>query len=632
MGLELAQAFIRVSGDASGLKKDFQGAERSSIASIKRLALKIAGAFAVIGVGALGIRQVFRRISEGIALAERQIQAEQRVAAVVRSTGQAAGFTAKELIKQASALQAVTTVGDEKILELQATMLSFRKVTGDVFEQAIELSLDLAAVMGTDAKSSALQLGKALEDPIRGVTALGRAGVTFTQVQRDQIKVLSETNQLYAAQVLIIQEVQSQVAGVARELAKTDAGRLAQARNILGDVKEELGTAFIPIATALTKLQIGLARAFTIVGKEAAIVIKRVIEIITSIRKLESVQKALSRGAVRFRQAWELVKRTVVSTVQALLKVFLKVFNKISGLNVAIKDLPGLIGEAFALMVDIISRFVLASARLFEILVTNWDGIWGTIKDVFITSFLIISDVAKDFWDNFTEISKAAFATLKDAVTELAKFMGRRFVRMVKLLGVLALTAAKLFAAVIAGKGGEAIDDIVEKALIRMRTLAEAQQADFLNTSVGLLSRAIGRFAKLDLFKISEDTLKRISNLLPPLTRLFAKLFGPVAGKGGVKEVRLIPGPGEGIPELFKAPGLAGGGEGIEERQKAQLGRLAFPELSRSLQDALLQQDNPVLEVNKEILGEMKGVNKNLEKFLDLPARGPFEARLGAPG
>ena len=31
-------------------------------------------------------------------------------------------------------------------------------------------------------------LGKALNDPVKGITALGRAGVTFTDEQKKQIK------------------------------------------------------------------------------------------------------------------------------------------------------------------------------------------------------------------------------------------------------------------------------------------------------------------------------------------------------------------------------------------------------------------------------------------------------------
>lgn len=246
MGLELAKAWVRVRGDASQMRGDLDRSRSGVMTSVRSLATGIAGALATFGF-AVGVQQGIAAIHERIELAKRQIMAEARLAAVIRATGGAAGFTAAELQGMASNLQQITTYGDEAILEMQAILATFRQIRGDNFERATRAALDLTAVMGGDLKSAALQLGKALEDPTIGLTALRRSGVSFTEQQQEQIKALVEQNQLFEAQVIILTEVEAQLGGVAEALAQTDPGRLEQINNELGDMKEQIGTRLLPI-------------------------------------------------------------------------------------------------------------------------------------------------------------------------------------------------------------------------------------------------------------------------------------------------------------------------------------------------------------------------------------------------
>ena len=178
-----------------------------------------------------------------IKLSAKQADAEAKLAAVLRATGGAAGYTAKELIAQAAALQKVTTYGDETIINAQAIMATFKNVRGDVFQAAMESILDMNAVLGGDLKMNVVQLGKALNDPIIGVGALGRVGVSFTEVQKEQIKQFVKTNQLGRAQAVIMKELQDEFGGAARAMAKTDAGRFRQSLNRLSDAGERFGKA-----------------------------------------------------------------------------------------------------------------------------------------------------------------------------------------------------------------------------------------------------------------------------------------------------------------------------------------------------------------------------------------------------
>lgn len=271
MGLELAKAYITARGDTSQVPRDLNAGKGKIQNAAQGLASTINRALALVGVG-IGIGVMVSQAKQYIGLAERQIHAESRVAAVIKGTGMAAGFTAEQLKKKASALQAVTMVGDEEILELQAKLLTFKSITGDVFDKATSVVLNMAAVMGTNASGAALQLGRALEDPVRGVSALRRTGVSFSEAQKVIIKQFVETNQLAKAQAYILDTVQGQLGDVAKEMAKMDAGKLQQARNVLGDVREEMGKKLIPLSIKFNDMMIDVAESLLpVVGRFAVL-------------------------------------------------------------------------------------------------------------------------------------------------------------------------------------------------------------------------------------------------------------------------------------------------------------------------------------------------------------------------
>jgi hypothetical protein len=188
--------------------------------------------------GALGIGLSIRAIVQESVRAE---QALAQVEARIKSTGGAAGFTAPQLAAHAAALQKITTTGDEAILEMQSLLLTFTQVQGPTFQRATELVLDMSTAMGQDLKSSTIQLGKALNDPLQGLTALSRVGVRFTQEQETMIKNFVRTGNVAAAQKLILDELQTEFGGAARAARDTFGGALAALRNAFGDLLENKG-------------------------------------------------------------------------------------------------------------------------------------------------------------------------------------------------------------------------------------------------------------------------------------------------------------------------------------------------------------------------------------------------------
>ena len=136
-----------------------------------------------------------------------QQKAIAQVEAGLISTGQAAGFTSKELQKMASDLQAKTLFGDEDILlNATAQLLTFTNIAGEQFERTQVAAANLAQKsFRGDLKSASIALGKALNDPVANLGALGRAGIQFSDEQEAVIKSLIETNRLADALVCLFQ-------------------------------------------------------------------------------------------------------------------------------------------------------------------------------------------------------------------------------------------------------------------------------------------------------------------------------------------------------------------------------------------------------------------------------------------
>ena len=198
--------------------------------------------------GGLAIAGAFFLVTRA---AMKQEDAINRLNITLKATGHAAGFTKKQLIEQAAALQQVTRFGDETIIAMQTMLLTFKNIKGDEFKRATEAALDMASAeanvsgRAVDLTSTSIRLGKALNDPILGMSALSRVGVQFTEVQKEMIKRLVETGDVAGAQAVILRELEGEFGGTARDV-NTASGALKQMWNALGDVAEKIGAAFIP--------------------------------------------------------------------------------------------------------------------------------------------------------------------------------------------------------------------------------------------------------------------------------------------------------------------------------------------------------------------------------------------------
>lgn len=226
---------LLITGDAKQAQKALADLERTAGKSGKGTEKALDGIKGkIIDIGVVA----------GAAFAFNEFNESQKIAkqteAVIASTGAAANVSADQIGDYADEMARKTGIDDEAIQAGENWLATFTKVRNeagegnDIFTQASDTMLDLSVAMGTDAKQAANLLGKALNDPVKGVTALSRAGVQFTTQQREQIKALTESGDLLGAQKIILKELRTQVEGSAEaqatayDKAKVSAGNLAE--------------------------------------------------------------------------------------------------------------------------------------------------------------------------------------------------------------------------------------------------------------------------------------------------------------------------------------------------------------------------------------------------------------------
>jgi hypothetical protein len=235
---------ILTSFDPKGLK-----AANAQLGKLKSSVGSLGRNFAVLGAAIAGAGALIAKNVQSLARIERiNAQTEQ----TIKSMGNTAGISAAGIEKLAGSLEGLTATEAETIQEGANLLLTFKNIQNqagagnDIFNQTAGVMVDLARAMGTSASGEAIRLGKALNDPIRGLTALTRVGVSFTDEQRDQVKALQESGDLMGAQKIILAELQSQFGGSGAAFAQTFSGQLELMGHELGTIGEEATLSVMP--------------------------------------------------------------------------------------------------------------------------------------------------------------------------------------------------------------------------------------------------------------------------------------------------------------------------------------------------------------------------------------------------
>jgi hypothetical protein len=245
---------LGVKADTSGFGEQLSTGVMGS-SGVLGLGAKIGGAvmagFAAVGVGR-AIGSVFRT---GFDEAKDASAGVAQLTAGIQSTGNAANVSVAGMEALASSIQGMSGQTDDSIVKAEQLLLTFTNIKNvgpdKIFDDATLAAANMAAKFGGDASSQAVLLGKALNDPVKGVTALTRVGVAFTQAQRDQIAAMVDAGDTMGAQKIILAELNTEFGGAAEAAGNSLPGQLAKTRRAFEDVTQSLVEGFIPIFTPM---------------------------------------------------------------------------------------------------------------------------------------------------------------------------------------------------------------------------------------------------------------------------------------------------------------------------------------------------------------------------------------------
>lgn len=240
-GADFSEGIDNAEGKVSALSNGFTG-----LAKIGGGIL--AGGLAIVAAGGAAAAAGLW-LSVEAAMDSQKVQAQ--LGAVLKSTGGAAGVEASMVNDLANSLSRATPFEDEAIIRGESMLLTFTAIGKDIFPMATETILDMSTALGQDLQSSAIQLGKALQDPVQGVTALRRVGVAFNDEQEATIKNLVATGKLEEAQKFILAELTKEFGGSAKAAGQTFGGQLEILKTQLGNVQETVGMALLPVLQGL---------------------------------------------------------------------------------------------------------------------------------------------------------------------------------------------------------------------------------------------------------------------------------------------------------------------------------------------------------------------------------------------
>lgn len=404
---------IVILGDASSAKKAFGDVGNSS----QSMAGKLKGALGSIGkagalaAGAAGVGAIAVTLKTGFDEWKESTMVAAQTEAVLKSTGNAANTSAKQIDYLSNALMRKSGVDDEAIKSGQNMLLTFTNIrnaadhSSMVFDDATTTLLDMSVALNhgdvsAEAMSKqAIQLGKALNDPIKGVTALARVGVTFTEGQKKTIASLVKHGKTMEAQKLILRELNKEFGGSAEALGKTLPGRINIAKQEFNNLA---GTLFAKLVPALTRVIEGLIRFIDWLQSP---------EVAAAVRKfVDNIKKELQPAVDWVRVHWPEIKRVVETVGRALVLEVKMHWAYIKGtIRAALSTIQGIIDVVMGLIHGDWSRVWKGIREIVS-------GAMGQIKTILAAQVKVLGAIA-------SRIGHAIWDGLKAGATETLNFV-----------------------------------------------------------------------------------------------------------------------------------------------------------------------------------------------------------------
>lgn len=247
--LEATKNLNQISAQYNRLEKSIKGstAEVAKSEGVFASLQKTLGPMSHLIAGAFTAHALINFGERSIEAAEENEKAQARIRTALQNTGEKVGLTMEQLTAQASALQNASIFSDEDILNQATTrFVSFGNIAGDNLLRAQQAAVDLSTTMQGDLSAASLAVGKALNSPLDGLTALQKQGIRFTEDQKAVIKSLMDTGDVAGAQGVILAELEKRYAGQAAAQAEAEGGT-RQLHVATDEFMEGLGGKLLPV-------------------------------------------------------------------------------------------------------------------------------------------------------------------------------------------------------------------------------------------------------------------------------------------------------------------------------------------------------------------------------------------------
>ena len=312
-----------ITGDSSGYETAVNKAKKASESlstSISKVSKVLTSAFSVVGISA-SFGAITRFGKEAVKFAEDANKSLKILDNTVKVTGADTWTTTKELVGMSEEIAHTTNYTVGEIQDMQSVLLGFKNITGETFKDASDAITDMATVMGMDLKSAVQTVGKALDDPIKGLDSLRRQGFAFTEEQKEQLKQLVENGEQLKAQKIILDELNTTYGGS----AKSAQSSFDKQKDAVISFKETLGNQLIPVLNVFaeksaTSFSILTEKIKTIDFSEIAGTVEYSVKVITEYFKVfYNNAKELVKGITDRFEGVEITMDSVKDTIYNVL-------------------------------------------------------------------------------------------------------------------------------------------------------------------------------------------------------------------------------------------------------------------------------------------------------------------------
>jgi hypothetical protein len=385
-----------------------------------------------------------------------------QLAAGLKSTGNAANVTVDGLNNLASSIQNYSGQTDDSIVKSEQLLLTFTNIKNSgpdkIFDMATKATADMAAKMGGDASASAIQLGKALNDPVKGITALSRVGVSFTEQQKAQIKSMVAHNDVIGAQKIILGELNKEFGGSAAAYGKSLPGMIDRMKRSWEDLTQTLATMLLPI---INPILTGLLNLFQLVQPHVQAFADKMSGFFSKMASgglsFQGILTSLTSGVSNFLSGGGLIKiiegftelRTKI--INALLDLLPTIISQLAG--AVVKLLPQLVQS----LLSMIPQLMQTAQKLFSALITALGVILPSLLNAIVAMLpklinsivSMLPGIIDGALKLFTGLINGLIVVIPKLLTSLLDALPKILAALISMLPALIAGAIKLFVGIV---------------------------------------------------------------------------------------------------------------------------------------------------------------------------------------